>query len=303
MQEKATKVAGFPAQAVEKLFTEAPSVPTWASLLQALNRRLIGDDGLQTTDSGETAEDAMVDESSMEGTGAYFNEGELVVPLYSTPGGELHLLVKDEAATLLCTHPPPMYIASTSVPAYVRLHLLARLIQACQNGEVGENGVGFLIASIGFLDQEWAVVEEDGAPDITSVLKHLLPSTDELQSETQAPLKAAKHNRSRNHGRTVRDTRTDIQVLQGFQNMCSKEEYAAMAAIRQRLPAFASKEDFIGLLESNRVVVVVGETGKPQLKSLLLNTEHYFIQGAARPHNVSISRLSIASFVHALNDA
>jgi len=31
---------------------------------------------------------------------------------------------------------------------------------------------------------------------------------------------------------------------------------------RKRLPAFSAKDQFLGLLESNRVVVVVGETGE-----------------------------------------
>lgn len=34
-----------------------------------------------------------------------------------------------------------------------------------------------------------------------------------------------------------------------------------MLAMRQKLPAFAAKEDFLTRLEAHRVVIVVGETG------------------------------------------
>jgi ATP-dependent RNA helicase DHX57 len=34
-----------------------------------------------------------------------------------------------------------------------------------------------------------------------------------------------------------------------------------MLRTRQKLPAFAAKDDFLRVLEKNRVVVVVGETG------------------------------------------
>lgn len=38
-------------------------------------------------------------------------------------------------------------------------------------------------------------------------------------------------------------------------------QYAEMLAIRQKLPAFAAKENFLKSLEAHRVVIVVGETG------------------------------------------
>ena len=35
-----------------------------------------------------------------------------------------------------------------------------------------------------------------------------------------------------------------------------------MLAVRQKLPAFASKQSFLQQLEKSRVIVVVGETGE-----------------------------------------
>ncbi|EIN13864.1 P-loop containing nucleoside triphosphate hydrolase protein [Punctularia strigosozonata HHB-11173 SS5] len=285
MQEKAVKIAGFPVQAVEKVIEDGSSSFTWSTLLQTLNARLVGEDVAVQVDDAEGDEDAIVDEISMEGTGAFFSDGELVVPLYSTPGGQLHLLVESHSPALYCSNPPPMYIASPSVPAYLRLHLLARLIHACRTGEVAENGVGFLITSIGFLDQEWTILEDKGPPEITTVLKHLLPQLEKSAEGELASRQDVARNKSRKQRRTpTRDPRTDAEILQEFQNLCHSNKYSAMFAIREKLPAFTVKDRFIDMLETNRVVVVVGETGcgkTTQLPQFILDHLILSKQGAS----------------------
>jgi ATP-dependent RNA helicase DHX57 len=62
--------------------------------------------------------------------------------------------------------------------------------------------------------------------------------------------------------RSVRqDLRSDTEVMQELDKMRQDERYARLLPSRRRLPAFASKDSFLAMLDQSRVVVVVGETG------------------------------------------
>ena len=58
-----------------------------------------------------------------------------------------------------------------------------------------------------------------------------------------------------------RDERTDARIREDFEQLCRKSVYKKLLAVRQKLPSFASKEQFLELLESHQCIVVVGETG------------------------------------------
>jgi ATP-dependent RNA helicase DHX57 len=58
-----------------------------------------------------------------------------------------------------------------------------------------------------------------------------------------------------------RDPRTDTEVQRDFEKICKSDKYVQLLTTRQRLPSFASKDQFLSMLDRSRVVVVVGETG------------------------------------------
>ena len=119
------------------------------------------------------------------------------------------------------------------------------------------------MAVVRLLEEEWAQIQDDGPPEITSVLRHLLPrrsnaaviDSDQIEPEGPSPL------RVRGPRRAQRDSRSDNGVKQDFELMKKKSAYEKILSARQRLPAFAAKDDFLNALEKNRCVVVVGETG------------------------------------------
>jgi HrpA-like RNA helicase len=58
-----------------------------------------------------------------------------------------------------------------------------------------------------------------------------------------------------------RDPRSDNQVKQDFERIQNDKRFADLLAKREKLPAFAARENFMEKLHRSRVVVVVGETG------------------------------------------
>jgi ATP-dependent RNA helicase DHX57 len=267
IEDRAVKT-GYPVRAVRQLTAEARFAGSWELTLSALNKQLIGASlrSLDDSSAEPLPEEAAIAEEDLEALWAYYNHdepGHLVLPI-NTADVQLHLILPAEAPALAANQPPPMYITSTSISAYVRLHLLACVLRALESGEVAEAGVGFLVEAMGVLDAAWAALEEGGPPDISEVMKYLLPPPEvaaDVGEEEVVQRTAINKGRKRGHG-AYKDDRGDAQVKKDFEKTQQKSEYISLLNTRQRLPSFAAKEEFLKMLDSNRVVVVVGETGK-----------------------------------------
>lgn len=169
---------------------------------------------------------------------------------------------------------PPMYITSPKSPPYVRLHILSGLLSSLYNPSddadslhgVLETGQGIAFAAIDFASSLWIEMQQRGPPDVSEVMKHLLPPPDAksstpapaLPSAPQAPEPTGTRSKKR---KAVGDERTDDRVLADFETMRSKPEYGKFLEQRQKLPAWGAQEDIIKVIEQNRVTIVVGETG------------------------------------------
>jgi HrpA-like RNA helicase len=115
------------------------------------------------------------------------------------------------------------------------------------------------------LEEHWAVIEDQGPPNMDDVLKHLVPPQ-EVQDIKAVPTvdvpARSTSSKTRNVSSSVgQELRSDAEVMQEFDAMRQDARYGKMYATRRRLPAFASKDDFLAMLGRSRVVVVVGETG------------------------------------------
>ena len=272
IEERAIKQAGWPAHIVRECTAEPRLVEEWALLVAALNRRLVGLPWLDVTmqpDDGDVEE--RISEDEIESMGATYTDDHtftLVMPLFLAPI-QLNFVIPPGYSYNRSSRPPPMYVTSSSVPSYVRLHLLTKLLGAFELGTINDSTESICVSAMEVLEEHWAVLEDKGPPNMYDVLKYLVPSQEGQDPEpvptVGAPMKATSKSTSRkphnNSNSTRRDLRSDNEVMQDFDMIRQDARYAKMYETRCRLPAFASKDDFLAMLGRSRVVVVVGETG------------------------------------------
>jgi ATP-dependent RNA helicase DHX57 len=266
IEERAVKLGGWPAHIVRECTKESELAGSWAHLIFALNRRLAGENWMVALSSGaldvSTELEDQITAEDIESMGAHWDQNDkdvLVMPLFSAPV-QLNFVIPSHIEYNRSTHPPPMYITSAEAPAYVRLHLLAQVLGAFKTGAILDGGFGILLGAMQIVDEQWALVEDEGPPDIALVMQHLMPQQNEDEEDTPDFANSTRKPRRRG-GVQRRDGRTDAQVQADFKETQRNRAYQDMLETRQRLPAFKSKDEFLAMLNSSRVVVVVGETG------------------------------------------
>ncbi|KAM6498647.1 P-loop containing nucleoside triphosphate hydrolase protein [Amanita muscaria] len=267
IEEKATKEAGWPENIVKECMADTRLTTNWDSLLVALGRRLIGENNEEISDiSTINSQPYNIDSVELEAYSATFvTESELIMPLFSAPV-KVHIFISTDSAT---AYPRPgfipLYLSSESVPAYVRLHLLSRFLIGTTSDCFLESGEGFCLAAMRLLEEEWENLENNGRPDISSVLQHLLPRNESRPSSSVDVPEAANVQELSSGNRRQRsklaDKRSNIEIREEFITLRRKVEYLSLSSARQRLPAYKAKDAFLQTLQSHRVVVVVGETG------------------------------------------
>ena len=262
LEEKAVKECGWPAHAVKQCLTDKRLAENWGLLQQALNRTLVG---IPEDAAASPSEMEPLDASELEAYEAHFvDKTHLVIPLPIAPL-QLHVILLSEDCVLpLQGQPPPMYITSTTVASYVRLHILSQLLSAFQDGSLIETGETVIMAAVRFLEESWVSIEDNGPPEMSEVLRYFLrrpTNVAELEDDnpSRAPVRSSKQRRPRNT--TQRDARDDKTVKAELDRMRQSNDYFEILAARRRLPAYTSRDQFLSLLDRNRCVVVVGETG------------------------------------------
>ena len=266
IEDKAVKECGWPAHVVKDLLTDRKFVESWALLQQALNRVLLG----RTEDdiSDELIETEPMDEDELQAYEARFiDNSHLLVPLPVAPL-QLHIILhSDEKAIPVRGEPPGMYITSTTVPAYARLHILSELLTAFLSNTLVDPGESVVMAAVRFIEEQWASIQDNGPPEMSHVLRHFLrrhqtaPKTDDADLGATTTQQYSKGRGPRPSNR--RDGRSSEIIKAEFEKMRQSKSYSDILVARKRLPAFAAQKTFLELLAANRCVVVVGETGKP----------------------------------------
>ncbi|KAJ6503274.1 P-loop containing nucleoside triphosphate hydrolase protein [Mycena vitilis] len=263
IEDKAAKEAGWPVHVVQACLEADPTlVDDWDALLVTLGRKIIG---IEESATSAGAEPYQIDPDEIEAMGASLEDPtQLVMPLFSAPV-KLHVLVSPEKG-----YPrpgfTPMFLTSNSAAAYIRLHLISQLLLEMEGDEFVQPGEGFCMAAMRVLEAAWAVIEDEGPPDMSVVLRHIIPrldgeGVDYDESNLTAPRSGNTRARKKGGGNYRRDERTSAQIKQEFETLCRDNKYKEMLSSRQKLPAFTAKDEFLNLLHTSRVVVVVGETG------------------------------------------
>lgn len=255
-EESVAKEGGWPLYLVkEELATMPSGADHLETLVSKLGMRLLGKtESLQR--EGPTLGDT--DPAEVDAYGGTISPGRMTIPLPISPF-TLHIFTPDNASALFCS--PAVYISSQTAPAYIRLHILSRILRAVDEGRLIEAGETFVGACLRIIEEEWVDIEDNGPPDIAQVLKHITPckpsDPDKVKLDDD-PLVKPYRKKERSH---KADDRTDVQVKADFEKVCASGHYRDMLTARKKLPAFAAREGFLIALKKNRVVVVVGETG------------------------------------------
>ena len=264
IEEKAVKECGWPAHVVKEHMLHDHLAEHWGRLVFALNCGLVGTD-YENAIAIEPGDSDVIDGDEVEALGGQMGSNEeLVIPLPVAPLF-LHIITPDDHKVPASGTHPPMYLTSTSVAAYVRLHILSKLILAFNTGTLRESTESVIMAAMHLIEEEWATIEDDGPPSISEVLQHLLPRKGSPSYELpQYAGSADTHisTRTRKPRTPRQDDRTDALVKEHFEQLARRSEYSKMLASREKLPAFTARNQFLELLRRNRCVIVVGETGE-----------------------------------------
>ena len=268
IEERAIKQAGWPAHVVHECTEDARLLDEWALLVAALNHRLVGEPWQDVTMQPHNHDlEERITDDEMSSMGASYADDQtftLVMPLFLAPI-QLNFVIPPGYAYNKSSRPPPMYITSPSVPAYVRLHLLAKLLAAFEQGTINESTEGICVTAMQVLEEHWEVLQSQGPPSFHDVMRHLVPPQQERNTKVSPNADTPTKSTTRKPRNATRprnqDSRSDSDVKRDFEAICQDARYTALYATRRRLPAFASRDNFLAILERSRVVIVVGETG------------------------------------------
>ncbi len=184
---------------------------------------------------------------------------------------------------------PSFYIASRTLPAYLKLALTQALHHAMSgvavagaregaHAELAEAlkwGEGGLVLRLVELLEEILPRMLDHPPALASVMAGLLQDPrsaktadaaaegqDEDGRDVDADEASRRGKRQERKPRPLRaDPKVDAQLQQRAQRWEQSKDYTPLKKTRHSLPAWAAKQELLALLASNRVVIVAGETG------------------------------------------
>lgn len=169
---------------------------------------------------------------------------------------------------------PTFYIVSNTLPAYLRLALSARLVRSLRNLdgehedwkdllEAGEGGV--ILSMVEELENCWKEFIDD-PPELAEVMKFLVLKKEVKPRSTPTkpttPSFKPKPTSSSRSKPLSKDSSLDSQFLQNQKSLLENPGFVnKMKEQREGLPAFGAKKIILDLLDSNRVLIVSGDTG------------------------------------------
>ncbi|CED84855.1 atp-dependent rna helicase a [Phaffia rhodozyma] len=208
----------------------------------------------------------------------------------------LHILFSASSpypSSLYPTAIPPFYLTSTTLPSYIRLHLYASLLNLFRDPNredfasilaSGDGGVGSGL--VDHLEEIWEEAVEH-PPGVGEVTLHLLPKMS--PAPTSEGPKAGQVGRVKVRGTGGRKLRVytkeeNEKLKKRTEEWQGREEFKSVMKGRMSLPAWKVKEEILQGVESNRVVVIIGETGSgktTQLPQFILDNEIASLRGCS----------------------
>ncbi|GAA5824016.1 hypothetical protein JCM3770_004992 [Rhodotorula araucariae] len=180
------------------------------------------------------------------------------------------------------THVPPdpvalpsFFIASPTLPPYIRLHLHTLLAtqfrpSVAQDGaawlELAEAGYGGVVGEmVSFLEARVGAAV-DNPPDAREVMDRLVPPALRIQAprpgEVGMRVTRAQQAQRRGAPRRLRASPEQQAALKrAFEELARSDGYQRMLDVRKKLPAWSMREKIVELIRNQRVVIVCGETG------------------------------------------
>ncbi|WWD01093.1 hypothetical protein V866_008031 [Kwoniella sp. B9012] len=311
--DKLVKQAGFPRKAVETILAEEQRE---SIVLDLLGRRLCGwetdEDGWGVKEYGNAwtgdeaadeerritrEEEIMALEAVLGERYQQLSATESTISIESDNTADsiqLHILFDQHSpypSPEYPNHPPSFFISSDTLPAYIRLHLHAQLLRAFRDPErhdltsVLEAGSGgAVLIMVEYLESTLSSVLET-PPDVGEVTKYLVPKVEDVVStKSDSPVKRKQKQNKESYKRKIPTAEEEEAVRKKQKGMMDNPSYEPMLADRMKLPAWKERDNITNALESNRVLVVVGETGcgkSTQLPQFILDHEINAGRGAA----------------------
>lgn len=282
LADKLVKQAGFPRKAVDQVLE---SEIRESAALDKLGRRLCGwtdqeGDGLEWAGDEVAEEDRRIarEEEVLAVEAVLGERFEQISPTeFSVTIGEggdtivLHVLFDEHSpypSPSFPSSPPSFYLSSPTLPAYMRLHLHRSMLSQFRDPErsdltsVLESGNGGAILSmIEHLETTLPDVIAS-PPDVGEVTKYLIPKVEDVLPEVAQRQQQRNGTRRRGPAKRRIPTAADEERVRKIQkDMQGHRGWESMLADRRKLPAWAEKDRINTDLASNRVLVVVGETG------------------------------------------
>ncbi|EKM84037.1 hypothetical protein AGABI1DRAFT_51702 [Agaricus bisporus var. burnettii JB137-S8] len=256
MEDKAVKEAGWPIHAVQEFTGDSDVLNDWPLLLVKLGNKLLGIEDKKSQD--QALPSFAFDEDELLSLGAvHINDGYYELPALIAPL-TLHIFFNTSKGYPRPFY-SPMFITSAHVPPYIRLHILSCVLSAvnCIPNSEDTNG-SLALTLINVMDEEWARLEDNGPPDISTVMTNMLPEEETIDAPATMPFRKEREPLPPNRSKAKSALRTSKQS-----NILS-----TISEMRRRLPAFKARRDFLNYLLQNRAVVVVGETGSGKTTQL-----------------------------------
>lgn len=164
-------------------------------------------------------------------------------------------------------HLPTFYVYSSTLPAYIRLHLTALLAQQFAHPDhedwldLVRAGFGGVVGEMAnFLMESYQAVI-DNPPDARAVLANFAPKQQAVVAGVASKKNANQGGRGGRARRPPATPQAHAALQRHLEANARKKGYAEMLAIREKLPAWSMKDEIVDLIANNRVVIVSGETG------------------------------------------
>ncbi|GAA5892974.1 hypothetical protein JCM8208_004140 [Rhodotorula glutinis] len=172
---------------------------------------------------------------------------------------------------------PSFFIASPTLPPYIRLHLHTLLAtqfrpSVAQDGsawlDLAEAGYGGVVGEmVSFLEQRVRAAIEH-PPDAREVMDRLVPPAQRpsasLLAGGEGARRVTKTQQAQRRGgpKRLRASPEQQEALKRAHEELSRSEgYRRMLEGRKRLPAWSMRDKIVDLIRNERVVIVCGETG------------------------------------------
>jgi hypothetical protein len=214
VEDKAVKVAGWPIHVVQEFTNDGDILNDWPLLLVKLGNRLLGISDKESQD--QPLQSFAFDEDEILSLGAArIDDGHYALPALVAPL-TLHFFT-DTPKQYPRPFYSPMFITSTQVPPYIRLHILSRILSVVNRISLSEEPEGsFALTLISVMDEEWARLEDDGPPDLSAVMANMLPERKTVDAPAMIQVKRERvpvvMNRSLPHS-PLRTSRHGVKTV------------------------------------------------------------------------------------------